>query len=90
MMAKLVSARKTTCPKPKSAMRARVLNESFGKTPSRKNYKEEISTINKKPRQFHMIKINKEVPLKTLETHFLYRKPQKLKIAKIVFRKLFS
>ena len=34
-----------------------------------------------------MIKSNKEVALKTRETHFLYRKPQRLKIAKNVFRK---
>ena len=37
-----------------------------------------------------MIKSNKEVTLKTRETYFLYRKPQKLTIAKNVFRKLFS
>ena len=36
-----------------------------------------------------MIKSNKEVTLKTQETCFLYRKPQKLKILKI-FKKLFS
>ena len=48
------------------------------------------STINKKPRQFHLIKSNKEVTLKTLESYFLYRKQQKLKIAKNVLRKLFS
>ena len=36
-----------------------------------------------------MIKSNKEVTLKTRETYFLYRKPQKPKIAEIVFRKLF-
>ena len=35
-----------------------------------------------------MIK-SKEVTLKTRETYFLHRKPQKLKIAKNVFRKLF-
>ena len=38
-----------------------------------------------------MIKSNKEVTLKTRETFFLHnRKPQKLKIAKNIFRKLFS
>ena len=37
-----------------------------------------------------MIKSNKEVTLKTRETCFLYRKPQKLKILKIVFENLFS
>ena len=37
-----------------------------------------------------MIKSNKEVTLKTRETCFFYRKPQKLKILKIVFRKIFS
>ena len=36
-----------------------------------------------------MIKSNKEVTLKTRETCFLYRNPQKLKILKI-FQKLFS
>ena len=36
-----------------------------------------------------MIKSNKEVTLKNRETYF-HRKPQKLKIAKNVFRKLFS
>ena len=48
---------------------------------------EVISTIKKKPRQFHMIKSNKEVTLKTRGTHFLYRKPQKLKFAKLVVSK---
>ena len=37
-----------------------------------------------------MIKSNKEVILKIRETSFLYRKPQKLKIAKNVFREFFS
>ena len=37
-----------------------------------------------------MIKINKEVTLKIRETCFLYRKPQKLKVLKIVFKKLVS
>ena len=40
------------------------------------------STTNKKTNQFQRIKTNKEVTLKTRETYFLYRKPQKLKIAK--------
>ena len=33
--------------------------------------------------------MNKEVTLKTRETYFLYRKPQKLKIAKKGFSKIF-
>ena len=33
-----------------------------------------------------MIKSNKEVTLKTQETCFLYRKPQKLKILKVFFK----
>ena len=37
-----------------------------------------------------MIKTNKEVTLKTREALFLYRKSQKLKLAKNVFWKLFS
>ena len=37
-----------------------------------------------------MIESNNEVTLKTRETYFLYRKPQKLKIAKNAFRKLLS
>ena len=37
-----------------------------------------------------MIKWNKEVTLKTRETHRFYRKPQKLKIAKNVFSKIIS
>ena len=55
-----------------------------------RNRKEVIFTINKKPRQFHLIKSIREVSLKTRETSFLYRKPQKLKISKKAFRKLFS
>ena len=46
-----------------------------------------IPTIKMKPGQFHMIKSNKEVTLKTRETYFLYRKPPELKIAKKVLRK---
>ena len=34
-----------------------------------------------------MINSNKEVTLKTRETYFLYSKPQKLKIAKLVSKK---
>ena len=37
-----------------------------------------------------MIKCNREVTLKTRDTYFLYRKPQKLKTAKNVLRKIFS
>ena len=37
--------------------------------------------------QIQMIKKNKKVTLKTGETYVPYRKPQELKIAKIVFRK---
>ena len=37
-----------------------------------------------------MIKSDQEVTLKTKEAYFVYRKPQKLKFAKNVFRKLFS
>ena len=52
---------------------------------------EVISTINKKPRQFHMIKSNKEVTPKTRETQFLYRKTRKQKLrnffSEIVFKK---
>ena len=49
-----------------------------------------FSTIKKETHQFHMIKSIKEVTFKTRETYFLCRNPQKLKIAKNVFRKLFS
>ena len=41
-----------------------------------------------------MIKSNKEVTLKARETYFLYRKPQKLKIAnfflKFILKKVFE
>ena len=37
-----------------------------------------------------MMKSNKEVTFKTRGTYFPYRKPQKLKIAKSVFRNSFS
>ena len=37
-----------------------------------------------------MIKSNGKVTRKTRESYFFHRKPQKLKIAKIIFRKLFS
>ena len=37
-----------------------------------------------------MIKSNGKVTRKTRETYFFHRKPQKLKIAKNIFRKLFS
>ena len=77
MMAKRGSAQKTSYLKPKSAMKARGTLRS-------------ISTINNKPRQFQMIKINKEATLKTQETYFLYRKHQKLKTARNVFRKFIS
>ena len=40
---------------------------------SRKNWKAVIWTINKKTHQFHSIKSNKEVTLKTPETHCLYK-----------------
>ena len=53
-----------------------------------KNWSEVISTISKKPRQFHMIKSNKEVTGKTRKSHF-YRKPQKLKIAKVYLWRIF-
>ena len=46
--------------------------------------------IIKKTHQLQSIKISKEVTPKTLQTHFLYRKPQKLKFVKNVFRKLSS
>ena len=46
-----------------------------------KNWKEVFSTINKKPWQFHLIKRNNEVNLRTREAFLFYRKPQKLKIA---------
>ena len=57
---------------------------------SQKKLNEVIPTIKKKTHQFHVIKSNKEVTLKTRETCFLYRKTRKLKILKIVFKKLFS
>ena len=57
---------------------------------SRKKRNEGIFTINKKPRQFQMIKSNKEITVKTRETFFLYRTPQKLKIARNVFRKTYQ
>ena len=37
-----------------------------------------------------MIKSNGKVTRKTRESYFFHRKPQKLKIAKIIFRKMFS
>ena len=55
-----------------------------------KNWNEVVFTINEEPRQYHMIKSNKEVTLKTRETYFLYRKPQKLKIAENVFENHFQ
>ena len=69
--------------------------ESKGYTLTKRKYKVEknlnelFPTIKKKTHQFHMIESNKEVTLKTRETCFLYRKPQKLKNLKI-FKKLFS
>ena len=59
-------------------------------TESKKNLNEVFPTIKKKIHQFHVIKSNKEVTLKTRETCFLYRKTRKLKILKIVLKKLFS
>ena len=61
-------------------------NESVGKTHrAEQNQSKVISTINNKTHQFHMIKNNKEVALKTRDNYFLYRKPQKLKFAKHLF-----
>ena len=59
-------------------------------TEPKENCNEVFSTTNKKHQQFHLIKSNKEVTLKTQETYFLYRKRQKLQISKNSFRKLFS
>ena len=92
-IAKWVPARKTTCLKQKPAMKARILFDQMKVSERRtesKNWNEVISTIKKKPRQFHRIKSNKEVTPKTRETYFLHRKPQKLKIAKHVFQKTLS
>ena len=89
-MAKNVSARKTTFCKSKLAMEAKGgtlrPNESFGKT-HRAEKKLKNSTVLKKIRQFHRFKSNKEVTRKSSETYFLYRSPQKLKIAKKSFSK---
>ena len=77
----------------KSAMKSRRYPStnwnSERRTEPKKNWNEVFFTINEKPHQFHIIKSNKEVTLKTRETYFLYRKPQKPKIAEIVFRKMF-
>ena len=87
-MAKRVSARETAFLKPKCAMKSGVhydqMNFSERCTES-KNTWWGISHNQNKTHQFHMIKSNKEVTLKTRETCFLYRKPQKLKNLKIVF-----
>ena len=56
----------------------------------KKNWNDVFSTVNKRLHQFHMIKSNGKVTRKTRETYFFHRKPQKLKIAKNIFRKLFS
>ena len=45
-------------------------------------WKEAFSTIIKKTHQLQSIKSNKEVTRNTRETHFLYRKSQKLKFVK--------
>ena len=63
-------------------------NESFGKTHRVEKLKG--GNFCHQFRQFHMIKSNKEVTLKTRETYFLYRKAQKLKTAKNFLRKLFQ
>ena len=93
-MAKRVSARETAFLKPKCAMKARIhfdqMNVSERGTESKKNLNEVFPTNKKKTHQFHVIKSNKEVTLKTRETCFFYRKTRKLKILKIVFKKLFS
>ena len=82
-MAKHVSARKPTFLKPLRKQEGTLRpNKSFGKS-------ELFSTIKEKTHPFHMMKSNK-VTLKTRETYFLHRYPQKLKNAKNVFRKLFS
>ena len=49
-----------------------------------------FSRMIKETYQFQSIKSNKEVTLKTRETYFLYRNPQKLIFVKNVFRKLSS
>ena len=96
MMATRVSARKTTFLKPIPAMKAKRVRFDQMKVSERrtdpKNWNEVDSTNKKKPpsRQFQMIKSNNEVTLKTRETYFLYRKPQKLKITNKISRKLFS
>ena len=59
-------------------------------TESKKNLNEVFPTIKKKTHQFHVIKSNKEVTLKTRETCFLYKKTRKLKILKIVFKNYFQ
>ena len=51
-----------------------------------KNRNEVISIINKKPRQFHIIKSNKKVIPTTRELYFVNRKPQKLRSAKNCFQ----
>ena len=55
-----------------------------------KNWKEVISRINKNPRQFHMIKSNEKVILKTRQIYFFHRKPQKQKIANFFFKIFFK
>ena len=50
---------------------------SEGRTESQ-NWNEVISTMKKNPRQFQIIKSNKEFTLKTWETFFLHRKRQNL------------
>ena len=65
-----------------------VPNESFGKTHrAKKTEMSQFPQSIRNLRQFHMIKSNKEITLKTRETCFLYRKPQKRSIAKKCYSK---
>ena len=66
--------------------RSRIL----GRHGAEKNWNDVFSTVNKRLHQFHMNKSNGKVTRKTRETYFFRRKQQKLKIAKLFFRKLFS
>ena len=61
-----------------------------GNDTKNKNEERHFPTVIKKSHQFQSIKRNKEVTPKTRETYFFYRKPQKLKFIKNVFRKLPS
>ena len=60
-----------------------------GNDPKNKNEERHFPDI-KKTHQFQSIKSNKEVTPKSRETYFFYRKPQKLKFLRNVFRKLSS